>query len=53
MKNWKTTTLGVFTILLAVSTAAVEFLKNGSCDFMSLSANVAIGLALIKAADAK
>lgn len=52
MKNWKTTTLGVLNIIIAVATAAASFIKTGSCDIMLLGSNVAIGYALIQAKDA-
>jgi hypothetical protein len=31
MNNWKTTTLGVLTALIALATGAKEFLSTGSC----------------------
>jgi len=53
MKNWKTTTIGVLTILVAVGNAALEFLKTGTTDIATAVTAVVIGAGLIKAADAK
>jgi hypothetical protein len=50
--NWKTTLLGVFTILAAVSDAGKEFLSNGTFgDFSLLFAAVTAGVGLIFAKD--
>lgn len=49
----KTTALGIATIVAAIATAAVQFLKTGSCDILSLSTGLSAGYGLIKAADAK
>jgi hypothetical protein len=52
MKNIKTTVLGVFTILAAISNAGLQFLKTGSVDnFGETLALIAGGYGLIKAAD--
>jgi hypothetical protein len=54
MTNYKTTILGIVTILAAVSVAAKEFLTNGSLpDIGILFASVAAGWGLIAARDAK
>jgi hypothetical protein len=54
MKNIKTTVLGVFTILAAVSNAVIAFVKTGSVDnFGETVALIAGGYGLIKAADGK
>lgn len=49
----KTTVLGVLTIVATVSGAAVKLLNGQPVDFMSVSAAVAAGFGLIKAADSK
>jgi hypothetical protein len=50
--NWKTTLLGVFTILAAVSEAGKEFLSNGNLgDIGLLFAAVTAGVGLILAKD--
>jgi hypothetical protein len=50
--NWKTTLLGVFTILAAVSEAGKEFLSNGNLGDMGLLfAAVTAGVGLILAKD--
>ena len=52
--NWKTTLLGVFTILAAVADAGKEFLANGSLgDVGLLFAAVTAGVGLILAKDSK
>ena len=48
----KTTALGVLTILLAVLTAAVSYLKTGTADFGEAVTSITLGLGLIKAGDA-
>lgn len=53
MKNWKTTTLGVLTIVAAVSNAGVEYLNGHPVNMLALSAAVAAGWGLIHASDAK
>jgi hypothetical protein len=50
--NWKTTLLGVFTILAAVADAGKEFLSNGTLgDIGLLFAAVTAGVGLIVAKD--
>jgi hypothetical protein len=50
--NWKTSLLGVFTILAAVSEAGKEFLSNGTFgDIGLLFAAVTAGVGLILAKD--
>ena len=50
--NWKTTLLGVFTILAAVADAGKEFLANGTLgDIGLLFAAVTAGVGLILAKD--
>ena len=50
--NWKTTLLGVFTIIAAVSEAGKEFLNNGKFgDLGLLFAAVTAGVGLILAKD--
>lgn len=53
MKNWKTTTLGVLTIIAALSNAAVEYLNGKTVNMLTLGAAVAAGWGLIHASDAK
>jgi len=48
----KTTVLGILTILVAVGSAAVSFLKTGTFDFATTAASVTAGFGLIKAKDA-
>lgn len=48
-----TTILGVLTIIAAVSGAAVEFLKTGTCNMVALCTSLTAGWGLIKAADAR
>jgi len=48
----KTTVLGVLTILVAVGSAAVSFLKTGTFDFAQVAASVTAGYGLIHAKDA-
>lgn len=53
MTNWKTTTLGVLTILGAVSNAGITFLKTGTLpDLGILIAAITAGIGLITAKDA-
>jgi len=47
----KTTILGIVTILAAVASAAVSYLKTGTFDFAATVAAVTAGWGLIKAAD--
>jgi len=52
--NWKTTLLGIATILTAVGTAAKTYLGTGSIpDLGALIAAVTAGIGLIAAKDAK
>ena len=53
MKNWKTTGLGIATILGAISNAVIEYLNTGTANFGVLGVAVAAGWGLIKAVDAK
>jgi zinc transporter ZupT len=54
MKNWKTTTLGIASIVSAVAGALIAWLKTGSIpDVSGLIAAVTAGWALFHAADAK
>lgn len=50
--SWKTTTLGICTIISAVSTAAVTYFKSGILpDFGLLISAITAGIGLIKARD--
>lgn len=49
----KTTLLGILTIIAAVSGAAMEFLKTGSCNVVALGTACTAGWGLIHAQDAK
>ena len=52
MRNWKTTTLGVLTAIIAVATGAKEFLASGSIpDIGLIAASVAAAWGLIVAKD--
>ena len=52
--NWKTTLTGVLSIVVAVASAAAEFLKTGKIPELGpLVAAIIAGIGLIKAADAK
>lgn len=52
--NWKTTTIGFLTIIVAVGSAALGFLKSGAIpDIGALGAAVMAGVGLIHAADSK
>jgi len=52
--NWKTTTLGVATIISAISTGLVGFLKTGQIpELGAIIAAVTAGIGLIVARDAK
>jgi hypothetical protein len=56
MRNWKTTTLGVLTALIALATGAREFLTTGSLPDLGLiaaSLAAAWGLLVAKDADAR
>jgi hypothetical protein len=53
MNNWKTTTLGVLTALIALATGAKEFLSTGSLpDIGLIAASLAAAWGLIVAKDA-
>lgn len=53
MKNWKTTALGILTIVTAVSGTAAAYLKTGAIpDLGVLIASVTAGFGLITAKDA-
>ena len=49
----KTTILGILTIIAALSNAALQYLKTGTCDIAALSVGLTSGIGLIKAADQK
>ena len=52
MRNWKTTTLGVLTAIIALATGAKEFLASGSIpDIGLIAASVAAAWGLIVAKD--
>ena len=52
MRNWKTTLLGILTIIASLSTAGREFLANGSVpDLGLIVASVLAGWGLINAKD--
>jgi len=52
MRNWKTTLLGVLTIIASLSTAGREFLANGSIpDLGLITASLLAGWGLIVAKD--
>lgn len=52
MKNWKTTTIGILTIVVALSSAALHFLQTGVLpDLGALTATVTAGAGLIIAKD--
>lgn len=52
MRNWKTTLLGVLTIIASLSTAGREFLANGSVpDLGLIGASLLAGWGLIAAKD--
>jgi hypothetical protein len=52
MRNWKTTLLGVLTIIASLSTAGREFLANGSIpDIGLIAASLLAGWGLIVAKD--
>lgn len=52
MKNWKTTLLGVLTIIGAACGAGVSLLNGNPVDYPSLVAAVTAGWGLIHASDA-
>jgi hypothetical protein len=52
MRNWKTTLLGILTIIASLSTAGREFLANGSIpDLGLISASLLAGWGLVMAKD--
>jgi hypothetical protein len=52
MRNWKTTLLGILTIIASLSTAGREFLANGSIPDLGLvTASLLAGWGLIVAKD--
>jgi hypothetical protein len=52
MRNWKTTLLGILTIIASLSTAGREFLANGSIPDLGLvAASLLAGWGLIVAKD--
>lgn len=56
MRNWKTTTLGVLTAIIALATGAREFLTSGSLPDVGLiaaSLMAAWGLVMAKDNDAR
>lgn len=53
MKNWKTTILGVLSILAAIIGASITWLKGTQVDMTSLLAAVTAGWGLIHAQDSK
>ena len=52
MRNWKTTILGILTIIVAVASAAKSFLATGSVpDITALTTAVLAGWGLVMAKD--
>lgn len=52
MKSWKTTATGITTIIVAVGTAALTYLKTGVLpDFGVLLAAITAGIGLLTAKD--
>ena len=52
MRNWKTTTLGVLTAIIAIATGAREFLASGSIpDIGLLAASLTAAYGLVMAKD--
>ena len=52
MRNWKTTTLGVLTAIIALATGAKEFLASGSIpDIGLIAASIMAAWGLIAAKD--
>ena len=52
MKSWKSTSLGILTIISAISGAAVSYLKTGALpDFSILIAAVTAGIGLLTTRD--
>ena len=53
MRNWKTTTLGILTAIIAIATGAKEFLATGSIpDFGLIAASLMAAWGLVMAKDA-
>ena len=52
MKSWKTTTLGILTIIVAIATAGAEFLKTQSINWPALTLGITAGWGLVQAKDA-
>lgn len=53
MRNWKTTTIGVLAIIVAVASAAKTYLATGSVpDLTALTTAVLAGWGLVMAKDA-
>lgn len=53
MKNWKTTTIGVLTIVAAVSGAALNYMQDGAWPNNATITAVLVGIGLISARDSK
>jgi hypothetical protein len=56
MRNWKTTTLGILTAIIALATGAKEFLATGTIPDIGLiaaSLTAAYGLVMAKDASAR
>ena len=54
MKNWKTTVTGILTIVVAIGSAALSWLKTGVLpDFGVLLAAITAGAGLIAAKDSQ
>lgn len=53
MKDPKTTTYGILTIVVTLINAAMQYMKSGSVDLPVLLTGLTAGYGLIKAADAK
>ncbi len=51
MKHPNTTVLGILTIASAIIGAAIEFLKTGTCNMVTLGTGITAGWGLISAAD--
>ena len=53
MTSWRTTLLGVLTIVVAVGSAGISYLNTGTFDWPATMMGVTAGLGLIKARDNK
>ena len=52
MRNWKTTTLGILTAIIAIATGAKEFLASGSIpDFGLIAASLTAAYGLVMSKD--